>query len=401
MKVLFIHQNFPGQYARLAPALQRAGHEVLAISLRQEREIAGIRNIPYCLNTGNTPGLHSFLVNIESAYKRGEAVAETCRALKSQGYTPDVIGVHSGWGEALFLKEVWPDTRVVAYFEFFYHEFGSDMNFDPEFPPESQAGIKCKVRNLHLLSTLESCDIGVTATHWQQALLPRAYRDKVKVIHEGIDTQQVRPDPNVQLTLSGSGETVRHGEKVITFVNRNLEPSRGYHRFMRALPLIQQAHPDARVFLVGGDQVSYGKGCQNGKTWKQVFLEEVQDQLDMRRIHFTGQIPYGTFLQLLQLSSAHVYLSYPFVVSWSLLEAMATGCPIVAADTAPLREVITPHETGLLVDFFSPEALADNINQLLSHPADYRHLGKNARAHAISHYDFEQVCLPQHLSLLA
>ncbi|QTR44946.1 glycosyltransferase [Thiothrix litoralis] len=400
MKILFIHQNFPGQYARLAPALQQLGHEVLAVSMRPEPTISGIRNVPYGLASGNTPGLHPFLVNVESAYKRGEAVAATCATLKSQGYTPEVICAHSGWGEALFLKEVWPTARVVAYFEYFYHEWGGDLNFDPEFPPEAHVSRKCAVRNLHLLSTLESCDVGVTATHWQHSLLPSAYQHKVKVIHEGIDTQQVKPNPQVQLRIQETGESVRYGDKVLTFVNRNLEPARGYHQFMRALPLIQQAHPDVRVFILGGDSFSYGKASNSGKTWKQVFLEEVHERLDMRRIHFTGQVPYDIFLKLLQLSTAHVYLSYPFVVSWSLLEAMSAGCRIVAADTAPIREVITDQATGLLVDFFSPPALAEGVCRVLANPAAYQSLPSNARTHAIQHYDFTQTCLPQHLQLL-
>lgn len=400
MKVLFIHHNFPGQYARLAPALQQLGHKVQAISMCPEKILNGIPNTPYRLKSGNTPGLHPFLVNIESAYKRGETVAVTCRSLKEQGYTPDVIHAHSGWGEALFLKDVWPNARVIAYFEYFYHEFGGDLNFDPEFPPEADIGLKCKVRNLHLLSTLESCDIGVTATHWQHSLMPTAYQHKIKVIHEGIDTQQAKADPNAQLIINESGETIRHGDKVLTFVNRNLEPARGYHSFMRALPLIQQRHPNVRVFIVGGDSFSYGKASESGKTWKQVFLEEVHSQLDMQRIHFTGKIPYDIFLTLLQLSTAHVYLSYPFVVSWSLLEAMSVGCRIIAADTLPIREVIREGETGLLVDFLSPSALADTVCQVLASPERYTHLPVNARIHAHAYYDFAQICLPQHLQLL-
>ena len=400
MKILFIHQNFPGQYARLAPALQQMGHEVLAISLRQEPQINGIRHIPYRLDSGNTPGLHPFLINVESAYKRGAAVAETCHTLKAQGYQPDTICAHSGWGEALFLKEVWPNARVVAYFEYFYHEFGGDLNFDPEFPAEAEINRKCAVRNLHLLSTLESCDVGITATHWQHALLPAAYRHKVSVIHEGIDTQQAKPNPEALLTLQETGDIIRYGDKVLTFVNRNLEPARGYHAFMRALPLIQREHPDVRVFIVGGDSFSYGKASASGNTWKQVFLEEVQGKLDMRRIHFTGQIPYDTFLKLLQISAAHVYLSYPFVVSWSLLEAMSMGCRVVAADTAPIREVIQQGVTGLLTDCLSPAALAATVSSVLSHPTDYQPLTVNARTHVIQHYDFSQVCLSQHLNLL-
>ncbi|MDQ5767581.1 glycosyltransferase [Thiothrix subterranea] len=400
MRILFIHQNFPGQYARLAPALQHLGHEVLALSQRTESLIGGIRNINYRLSSGNTPDLHPFLINIESAYKRGEAVAASCATLNAQGYQPDIIYAHSGWGEALFLKEVWPKARVVAYFEYFYHEFGGDLNFDPEFPPEPHVGRKCTVRNLHLLATLDSCDIGVTATHWQHSLLPLAYQPKVHVIHEGIDTQLAHPNTGVTLQIQETGDCIQYGDKVLTFVNRNLEPARGYHQFMRALPAIQQAHPDMRVFIVGGDSFSYGKASLSGQTWKQLFLEEVQAHLDMRRIHFTGQIPYAIFLKLLQLSRAHVYLSYPFVVSWSLLEAMSTGCRIIAADTAPIREVISHENTGLLIDFLSPDALATTVCQVLSAPERYETLADHARAHAIQHYDFTQTCLPQHLKLL-
>jgi glycosyltransferase involved in cell wall biosynthesis len=297
----------------------------------------------------------------------------------------------------MFIKEVWPKARLGMYCEFFYHGAGADVGFDPEFR-SSDPGDVCRLRikNLNNFLHFETVDAGLSPTHWQASTYPEPFRSKITVVHDGIDTNAVKPNPRIQMTLSGNVQLTK-ADEVITFVNRNLEPYRGYHIFMRALPEILRRRPNARILLVGGDDVSYGARAPEGKSWRNVFIEEVRPQIsdaDWARVHFVGFIPYEHFIPLLQLSSVHVYLTYPFVLSWSLLEAMSAGCAIVASDTAPLREAIRHDETGKLVDFFDVAGLSDTICGLLNSPLERARLGANARAFARATYDLQTICLP-------
>lgn len=244
--------------------------------------------------------------------------------------------------------------------------------------------------DLHLLQA----DAGISPTHYQRSTFPKYFQDKISVIHDGIDTKRIKPNPQVTMRLNGMDLT--KNDEIITFVNRNLEPMRGYHIFMRALPKILKDNPKARVIIVGGDDVSYGSKPPAGTTWKQLFLNEVCGQLDLSRVHFVGKLPYPDFIQLLQLSTVHVYLTYPFVLSWSLLEAMSAGCAIVASDTAPVREVIKHYETGLLADFFDVKALTERVGNLLKNPLKRQRLGDLARQLILQQYYIEKVCLPKH-----
>jgi len=340
MKLLFIHQNFPGQFKHLAPALARQGHEVVAMTMQQVpvRQWQGVQLVPYGVTRGTTPGVHPWVSDFKTKVIRGEACFRAALQLKAQGFMPDVIIAHPGWGESLFLKDVWPQAKLGLYCEFYYHPQGTDVGFDPEFPAADPGEI-CRIRlkNLNNLMHFEVADAGISPTHWQASTFPPRFRDKITVVHDGIDTRTLVPNPQVRLTVNGE-LTLTRSDEVITFVNRNLEPYRGYHVFMRALPAILRRRPKARVFLVGGNDVSYGArpdpARYGGKrTWREIFFEEVRPQLpdaDWARVHFLGHIPYPQFVALLQLSSVHVYLTYPCVLSWSLLEAMSVGCAIVA-----------------------------------------------------------------------
>ena len=401
MRVLLVHQNFPGQFKHLAPALA-AHHKVVAFTMNNVPSTADMRVVRYQAARGTTPGVHPWVAETETKVIRGEAAFRAALALKAEGYAPDIIYAHPGWGESLFLKDVWPDARLIIYCEFYYHAQGVDVGFDPEFAA-SDPGEVCKLRmkNTNTLLHLETADAGVSPTHWQKSTFPERFQPRIGVIHDGIDTDSVRPNPNIGIRL-GDVKLSRQDE-VITFVNRNLEPYRGYHIFMRALPQILANRPNARVMIVGGNEVSYGAAPPAGKSWKQIFLDEVRtriDPLDLARVHFLGNVPYPQFIALLQLSTVHVYLTYPFVLSWSLLEAMSCGCAIVASDTAPLREAISDHHTGRLVDFFSPAQLAETVSELLADPAQRQRLGDAARAFAVEHYDLKRVCLPQQLALV-
>lgn len=359
----------------------------------------GLRVVRYEASKGTGKDVHPWVAETETKVIRGDAAFRAALELRATGFAPDLILAHPGWGESLFLKEVWPDSKLIIYCEFHYATQGSDMGFDPEFPPKD-AGDGCRIRlkNVNNLLHFDIADAGISPTAWQKSTFPEPFRSKISVIHDGIDTQAIQPNPGVWLQLGDMRLT--RDDEVITFVNRNMEPYRGYHTFMRALPEILERRPKARVLIVGGDGVSYGAKPPAGQTWKQIYLDEVKDRLDMSRVHFLGNIDYKHFIPLLQLSRVHVYLTYPFVLSWSLLEAMACGCAIVASDTAPLREAIHDGETGLLVDFFDPSALARRVDALLADPEQRSRLGKNARAFAQKNFDLKEVCLPKMLSLI-
>ena len=410
MNILFIHQNFPGQFKFLAPALVKQGHKVWGMTMQktEAKDWQGVTLVPYTANRGTTANVHPWVSDFETKTIRGEACFKAALQLKANGFVPDVIIAHHGWGESLFLKEVWPQAKLAIYCEFFYHPQGADVGFDPEFPP-TDPGDACRLRlkNLNNLLHFEVADAGISPTHWQASTFPEGFRQKITVVHDGIDTVAVAPNAAVGLTLKkadGQDLPLTRQDEVITFVNRNLEPYRGYHVFMRALPELLKRRPHARVLIVGADDVSYGARptqAQNGGTkWKDIFANEVRPHIsdaDWQRVHFLGHVPYQYFIPLLQLSSVHVYLTYPFVLSWSLLEAMSAGCAIVASDTQPLHEAIAHNETGRLVNFFDPKALTQEVCDLLDNPAERARLGANARAFAQQNYDFQTVCLPKQL----
>lgn len=401
MKILFIHQNFPGQFKFLAPALARQGHQVIAMSMQAgPSEWQGIRLVHYSAQRGTTPGIHPWVTDIETKTIRAEACYRKAREMKQEGFSPDVIIAHPGWGESLFIKDVWPDARLGIYCEFFYHAHGADVGFDPEFPTSDDDFARIRLKNVNNLLHMPVADAGISPTHWQASTFPDPLRSRISVIHDGIDTHALAPNEAVSLTLNNR-LTLTRKDEIITFVNRNLEPYRGYHIFMRALPEILRRRPNARVLIVGGDGVSYGAAHPTGRKWKDVFIEETRPQIsdnDWQRVHFLGNLPYEHFVPLLQLSSVHVYLTYPFVLSWSLLEAMSLGCAIVASDTIPIREAIQQDHTGRLVDFFDSAALAETVSTLLDDKPAQERLGKAARTFAREHYDLADVCLPKQLA---
>ncbi|MFO1389276.1 glycosyltransferase family 4 protein [Cellvibrio sp.] len=397
MKILFVHQNFPGQFKHLAPTLAELGHDVKALAINKNPVPQGVHCVHYTPLRGNEPKVHPWLLDMESKVIRGEAAYFAARRLKADGFDPDIIIAHPGWGEALFLKDVWPQARLGLYAEFYYQAQGSDVNFDPEFLTTNVAeACRLRIKNAGQDLQFAQADLFLSPTQFQASVFPADLQSKISVIHDGIDTQHLTPSVDAELKLNNSVVLNKQCE-VITFVNRNLEPMRGYHIFIRALPEILSRRPKARIIIVGGDGVSYGAKPPKGKSWKNIFLDEVRDQIDMSRVHFVGKVSYPNFIKLLQLSSVHVYLTYPFVLSWSLLEAMSIGCAIVASDTAPVSEVIAHNKTGRLVDFFDREALAAQVINLLECPTERERLGNAAREFAIHNYDLKNVCLPKQM----
>ncbi len=400
MKILLIHQNFPGQYKHIAAALVARGDEVTALCIEDNPVLAGVRVVRYGPKRGNTPKIHPWVQETETKVIRGEACFRAARQLQVQGYRPDIICAHPGWGEALFVKEVWPQIPLLNYFEFYYHAHGADVGFDPEFPENPDEAPRLLAKNFANLMNLEQCDAGVSPTAWQKSTHPVSFQHKIRVIHEGVNTAAITPKTDTQITLREKARVLRAGDEIVTFVNRNLEPYRGYHSFIRALPEIQRRRPKAHILIVGGDGVSYGSRPAQGTTYREQFLNEVRSDIDFQRLDFVGTIPYPAFIGLLQISAVHVYLTYPFVLSWSMLEAMSAGCLVVGSRTAPVEEVIRHGDNGLLVDFFSPQQIAEQVVQTLELPGDFALLRQRARQTIIDRYDLKRICLPQHLAYI-
>lgn len=411
MNILFLHQNFPGQYKHLAPALAEKGHTVTALVPRGRAsgQWRGVRLCAYEVGRYNAPGIHPWLLNLESKVIRGEACFKAALEMKRQGYRPDVIIAHPGWGESLFLDEVWPDARIGIYCELFYQVQGQDIGYDREFATlDEGAACRLRLKNLNNALSLQVAHGGISPTRWQADTFPATFRPNISVVHDGIDTRALAPNTDAYVSLNTrSGQALRldTSMELVTFVNRNLEPHRGYHIFMRAVPEILRRRPQARILLIGGDGVSYGAPPSDlhrngGKTWKEIFATEARKQIsdqEWERVHFLGRVGYEHFVSLMQLSSVHVYLTYPFILSWSLLEAMSTGAAVVASDTPSVREAVTHGENGRLVDFFDCRRLAEEVCELLADPTERGRLGANARASIQSSYDLRTVCLPAQL----
>jgi glycosyltransferase involved in cell wall biosynthesis len=406
MRLIFIHQNMPGQYRGLMPHfVANTHHQVVAIgdAANIRRNFAqvppGLRLLGYQMPQLPAMAGHPFLSSTEHYTFRGERIARTLVELKNEGFVPDVICSHPGWGESLYIKDVFPQTRLINYCEFFYSAQGRDFGFDPEFPEKPFSEWSLRTRNAIQLLSLNAMDAGISPTRWQAQAYPPEYTSKISVVHEGVDTKRICPDPTATLSLQKAGVTLSAYDEVITFVSRNLEPYRGFHIFMRALPELLKQRPKAHVIIIGGDEVSYGKTLDKG-TYRQRALQEVGDKLDMSRVHFLGKIPYADYLRVLQISTAHVYLTYPFVLSWSMLEAMSAGCLIIGSRTPPVEEVIQHEKNGLLVDFFSPSEIVAAVNRVCESKTRCHTMRDKARQTIIKNYDFETVCLPQHIRLI-
>lgn len=395
MKILFVHQNFPGQFPHLAPALAARGHEVLALTDEKNQRPSPVRVVKYATPPEVTTS-HPLGRTYAQMAERGWLAARGARALRDRhGYRPDLIVGHSGWGETLFLREIWPEARLLVYAELMYRTHGQDVGFDPEISPGTdEARVSTIARGAHLIQGLVMADAGLSPTRYQAESFPPELRQKLTVIHDGIDTDRVRPDPAARLTLP-TGQVLKPGDEVLSYVSRSLEPYRGFHRFMRALPEVLAARPAAQVVIVGGDGVSYGSKPKDGESWKAQMLAELDGKLPLERIHFLGRVPYPTYLSLLQVARVHCYLTYPFVLSWSLTEAMAAGKLIVASDTEPVRELIRDGENGRLVGFFDREALEAALIRALAGDPDAARLGEAARRTIVEGYDLKRVCLPR------
>ncbi len=400
MNVLFLHNNFPAQFQNLAQELARnPSHRVVAIGSESAQPMKNVELQRYRMPFYDVSATHPFARRFDIECHRATAVLYVLSALRSAGFEPDLIIGHCGWGETLPLRSVFPNARIGVYCEFYYRFDGQDVHFDPESPRLGADGVvalHCK--NASTLLSLAEADFGLSPTDWQKQTYPAEYHGKIHVVHEGVDGERLQPDPRASFLLP-NGVMIHPGDEIVTFVARNLEPMRGYHILMRALPRILRERPKAQIVIVGGEGVSYGASPPEGQSWKSIYLDEVAHQLDLERVHFLPNLPYDDYVSLLQTSRVHVYLTFPFVLSWSLIEAMALGCVIVGSDTAPVREAITHEVNGLLTPFHAPDALADKIVSVLADHAAFAHLGHAARATALGRYE-KNACLDETMARL-
>jgi glycosyltransferase involved in cell wall biosynthesis len=401
MRVLLLHQNFPGQFAHLARALAQQGHAVRALAISPRLAIAGVDVVRYAPARSSTRGMAPWAVDFETKTIRAEASARKMAELDAEGFVPDIVIGHHGWGETWLVKDVWPRVPLLCLKEFYY---GADLNFDPEFPhPGRDGAYRFRLKNFGLLPALDTMDWGMSPTPWQRAQFPERYRSKISVAFEGIDTNVASPKPLDALTLASQSPgspplRLAASDEIVSFVSRALEPYRGYHSFMRALPRLLELRPRARVVIVGGDSNGYGAAPAEG-TWRERYLAEVRERIDLSRVHFVGKLAYAELIDLFRIASCHVYLTYPFVLSWSMLEAMSTGALVVGSRTGPVEDVLVDGENGLLVDFFDPEGLARRVAEVLAEPARFRPLRARARDTVLERFALER-CVPRQLSLV-
>lgn len=395
MNILFLHPNFPAQFRHLAAALaQDPTNQVVFGTARQEGQMNGVQKQIYAPARKPHKETHHYLRSLEDAVLHGQAVYRLLDKLKSSGFIPDVVYGHSGWGPTLFIKDIFPQTKLLCYFEWFYNAYGADVGFDPAEPVTSDDRLRIRMKNAPILTDIYSCDAGLCPTNWQARQFPKEFKGKIKILHDGIDTKYFSPQQNAKLALPSIGLDLSNVKEIVTYVSRGLEPYRGFPQFMEAMSLLLKKRKNCHVVVVGEDRVAYGRRLPDGKTFKQLMLEKLD--LDLSRLHFTGRLPYPLYLQVLQASSVHVYLTRPFVLSWSMLEAMSAGCLIVASNTPPVTEVIRNGVNGVLVDFFSPQEIVTRVDEALNNRDKMLHLRMNARTTILDNYDLATL-LPGHM----
>lgn len=399
MKFLFVHQNMPGQYRELVQWLAaQGGHEIVFLTQRkQPPKFAGVQTVRY--KTHHTPGKDAYGLSKtwETAAGNGFAAAKALREIVNNGFTPDIVIGHVGWGEMSFFRQVLPDVPMIGFFEYYYSVDGGPVGFDDTNPANPHTPFLLEGHNVVPCYNIQQVTRGHSPTRWQRDRFPRSFHNKIYVCHDGIRTDRLVPDPKAKVNLGRIGRPLTAKDEVVTYMARNLEVTRGFHQFMRSLPHIQKARPNARIIVIGGNDVSYGGKNKHPGGLRGQMEAEVGHLLDWDRLHFLGQVPYESYQQIIQISTCHIYLTMPFVLSWSLLESMSMGATIVASDVAPVREVMTHDKTGLLVDFHDAEAIAAQVVDVLARPRDFAHLGPAARDHVVTNYDFLTVCLPEHI----
>lgn len=396
MKILFLHRSFPSQFKFLAIALSvDPNSSVMFITNDKETELDGITKYVYDVPDQGASDCHPYLKSFERDILHGQAAAKVALGLKKQGIKPDIIVGHS-WGTSLFIKEVFPDVPFICYFEWFNKTENSIADFDGKEPTaiktiNEKAMLKCN--NTRVLADLCNCDGAMSPTNWQKSQFPKEFQDKIKVIYDGVDTHLCKPDENASFLIKDKNLTLTAKDEVITYATRGLEPIRGFPQFMEAVEKLLVSRPNAHFVIAGKDAVTYGQKLEKG-TYKELMLSKFN--IDLKRVHFVDKLPYEEYLKLLQISSVHIYLTYPFILSWSFIDAMSVGCCIVSSKTPPVMEVMEDNKNGLLVDFFNVGELVNKVEYALNHKAEMQVLRNNARQTIIEKYSMD-ICLPEQI----
>ena len=395
MRILFLHSNFPAQFRHLATVLSKdQNNRVIFGTARQEGEIPGVYKVIYAQSRKPNKETHHYIKPLEDAVLQGQAVYRVLDKLKKDGFVPDVVYGHSGWGPTLFVKDIFPQAKLLCYFEWFYRSQGSDVDFDPHEPLTPDDKLRIRIKNTPIFTDLYSCDAGLCPTLWQMQQFPPEYQKKIHVLHDGIDTNYFFPKPGEKLVLPAIHLDLSEAKEIVTYVSRGMEPYRGFPQFMEAVSLLQKRRKRCHFVVVGEDRVAYGRRLPHGKTFKRLMLEKFD--FDLSRLHFTGRLPYSQYLQVLRASSAHVYLTRPFVLSWSMLEAMSAGCLVIASNTPPVTEIIQDGVNGILVDFFSTQEIANRVEEALDSPDQMASIRVKARETILEKYDLAKL-LPKQL----
>ena len=374
MKLLLVHQNFPGQFRDLGPALCDRGHELKAIGSSQRVTDPRIEVLRYECKLGERSGVHPHSLEVDEWICRSEKVANLAMGLKNKGWAPDVMLVHPGWGESLLLRQVFPSTPLVIWPELWLRP--EHLGIDPADVNVGQMQY-LRIKDWLIDGAMADASLAVLPTRYQANTFPQRWQNKIAVVHEGVPEAMLQL-PRLQKLTIKDGCTLGPEVQVVTFISRNLEPMRGFPTFMRALPNLLANHPTVQVVIVGGDEVSYSGAPGDGRSWRDHLLEELGDQIDHERVHLFGRMPHDQLQKLYRRSDLHVYLSKAFVLSWSLLELMACGTPVLAEANSMMEELIKPGVNGALWHG-EPESLAKAIVTLLQTPDELKRWGAQAQ----------------------
>lgn len=395
MNILFLHRNFPAQFRHIATALANdSKNRVFFITNNDKLQLPRINKVYYKPKREVPKNCHRYLRFYEESVIHAQAAAEAALALKNQGFKPDIIYGHT-WGQTMFMKDIFPDVPLLCYFEWFYNAQGGDMGFDGKIlNVDELAKLRCK--NSHLLIDLYTCDAGICPTNWQKSQFPQKIHDAIKVLHDGVDTDFCVPNKDAKFFIKDKKIELTTKDEVITYATRGMEAYRGFPEFMKATEKLLKKRPNLQVIIGGEDRVCYGPQLAN-TTYKEMMLKELD--LDLNRVHFVGGLPFNEYVNLLQISSAHVYLTYPFVLSWSLLDAMSCECPIIASNTPPVLEFMQDNYNGLLFDFFDIDQQVEKIEYALDNKDKMQELRYNARKTIVNNYALKDL-LPKHIEYI-
>lgn len=393
MNILFAHPNFPGQFKHLAKHFgEKNGSRVVFITTYYNKPAP--KGVEVLISRPNeapkNSNTHQYLRPFEKAAYAAQSMWRVCDQLKKTGFKPDIIYAHPGWGDCLLIKDIFPDTPFIAYMEFYYRAFGADVHFHPKSIIRPDRVAKVRFKNATNLLNLEACDWAISPTKWQASLHPSDFYHKFSVLHEGIDTELIKPLKKKESLKLPNGKYLPEDAEIITYVARNFEPYRGFEEVMRAISILMQQRPKAHFLIVGNDGVSYGATLSDGKTYKQKMLAELTN-LDHNRLHWFRRLAFEEYIKILSHSMVHIYMTVPFVLSWSFLESMSMGCSIVASRTIPLFEVVEDGKNALFAEFFEPEDIAKKVVYLLDNEELRMELGKNAREFVIKNYDIKKI----------